>query len=111
MGKTPEVGFSWDLKLNGASLDVPFGALRFTQTVNGFGESGISIGQFEFDVYDTYGTYGEALLEQATVQLVETNDYCLPSKKYYIAKRSISKGVCHFVAYDILSLAEQDFNV
>lgn len=111
MGKTPEVGFSWDLKLNGASLDVPFGALRFTQTVNGFGESGISIGQFEFDVYDTYGTYGEALLEQATVQLVETNDYCLPSKKYYIAKRSISKGVCHFVAYDILSLAEQNFDV
>lgn len=79
--------------------------------MTGFGESGISIGQFEFDVYDVNGTYGTALLEQATVQLVETNDYCLPSKKYYIAKRSISKGVCHFVAYDILSLAEQDFDV
>ena len=105
------MGFSWDLKLNGASLDVPFGALKFSQTVTGFGQSGISIGQFEFDVYDTYGTYGTALLEQATVQLVETNNYCLPSKKYYIAKRSISKGVCHFVAYDVLSLAEQSFDV
>lgn len=90
---------------------MPFGALRFTQKVNGFGESGISIGAFEFDVYDVNGTYAVALLEQAVVQLVETNDYCLPSKKYYIAKRSISKGICHFVAYDILSLAEQPFDV
>lgn len=79
--------------------------------MTGFGESGISIGQFEFDVYDVNGTYGTALLEHATVQLVETNDYCLPSKKYYIAKRGISKSICHFVAYDILSLADQPFDV
>ena len=68
MEKMSEVGFSWDLRLNGVSLDVSFGALRFSQAVNGFGESGISIGQFEFDVYDVNGTYGTALLEHATVQ-------------------------------------------
>lgn len=106
-----EVGFSWDLRLNGGSIGAPFGNMRFSQTVNGFGESGMSISSFEVDVYDSYGTYGEALLEQATLQLVEVNDYCLPSKKYYIAKRSISKNVCHFVAYDVLSLAEQTFDV
>lgn len=106
-----EVDFSWDLRINNASIGVPFGALRFSQSVTNFGESGISIGQFEFDVFDEHGTYGTALLKHATVQLVETNDYCLPSKKYYIAKRSISKNVCHFVAYDVLSLVEQDFDV
>lgn len=69
------------------------------------------MGQLEVDVYDEYGTYGEALLENATLQLVEADSYCLPSKTYYISKRSVNNKVCHFVAYDIMNRCDRDFDV
>ena len=83
--------------------------MRFSETVSGFGV-GVSVGQFEVDVYDELGVYGEALLENATLQIVEADNYCLPSKTYYISKRSINNKVCHFVAYDIMSRVEQNFD-
>lgn len=111
MPQQAATAFSWILKLNGADIGVPFGNIRFSEAVSGFGASGVSVGQLEVDVYDVNGTYGEALLEDATLQLVETNSYCLPSKTYYISKRSVNNKVCHFVAYDIMSKCDQEFDV
>ena len=111
MPQQAATAFSWILKLNGADIGVPFGNIRFSESVSGFGASGVSGGQFEVDVYDESGVYGEALLDQATLQLVEADNYCLPSKTYYIIKRSISNKVCHFVAYDIMSKCDQDVDV
>lgn len=105
-----EVGFSWGLMINNQSVGVPFGSLKFSHALDGFGESGVITEQFEFDLYDATETYGTAILEGATAQLVETNSYCLPSKTYYIAKRSISKKVCHFTAYDVMSKSDRDFD-
>lgn len=102
--------FSWILKLNGTDIGVPFGNVRFSEAVSGFGTSGVSVGQLDVDVYDVNGTYGEALLENATLQLVEANSYCLPSKTYYICKRSINNKVCHFVAYDIMHRVDDTFD-
>lgn len=111
MPQQAATAFSWILKLNGADIGVPFGNIRFSEAVSGFGASGVSVGQLEVDVYDVNGTYGEALLEDATLQLVEANSYCLPSKTYYISKRSVNNKVCHFVAYDIMSKCDQEFDV
>lgn len=83
--------------------------MRFSHAVSGFGTSGCITGQFKFDVYDKYGQFGTALLEDVPVRLVEKNDTVLPSRTYYISKRSISKNVCHFTAYDVMSRVEQDF--
>ena len=103
--------FSWEwiLKLNGADIDVPFGNMRFTANVDGYG-TGVAIGQFDFELYDESNFWGEALLENATVELVEKNSRCFPSKMYYISKRSVSKNVCHFTAYDAMSRVEQVFD-
>lgn len=83
--------------------------MRFSHAVSGFGTSGCITGQFEFDVYDKYGQYGTALLENTAVRLADKNNNVLPSRTYYISKRSISKNVCHFAAYDVMSRIEQDF--
>ena len=83
--------------------------MRFSHAVSGFGTSGCITGQFKFDVYDEYGMYGTALLEDVPVRLAEKNDMVLPSRTYYISKRSISKNVCHFTAYDVMSRVEQDY--
>ena len=77
--------------------------------ISGFGTSGCVTGQFKFDVYDESGQFGRALLEDVPVKLVEKNSHTLPSRTYYIAKRSISKNVCSFTAYDVMSRVEQDF--
>ena len=101
--------YAWDLRLNNQSVGVPFGNMRFSHAVSGFGTSYCTTGQFEFDLYDEYDLYGTALLEEVPVQLVESNSQVLPSRTYYIAKRSISKKICHFTAYDVMSRIEQDF--
>lgn len=101
--------YDWDLKFGENSLSVPFGNLRFSHAVSGFGTSGCITGQFSFDVYDESGMYGTALLEDVPVRLVDKNNTVLPSRTYYISKRSISKHVCHFTAYDVMSRVEQDF--
>ena len=89
---------------------MPFGNIKFTHRIGGFGESGISTGQLEFDIYDTYGQYGRALLEGVPVRLEEKNSRCAPSRNYYISKRTISKHICHFTAYDIMSNTEKKFD-
>lgn len=97
--------FSWDLRINGKSIEQPFSGLKFTHGVSGFG-AGIATGQFEFDIYDEMGIYGEALLENVSAQLIsKTNN--VKSRVYYIAKRSISKKVCHFTAYDIVDIDKE----
>ena len=95
--------------LNNQSIGVPFGGVRFSHMLSDFGTSGCATGQFKFDVYDESGIYGRALLEDVPVKLVEKNSQTLPSRTYYISKRSISKNICHFVAYDVMSRVEQDF--
>lgn len=98
------------MKINGTEVTDPFGGLRFTANVEGFG-AGVAIGQFDFELYDVANYWGTAILEDVEVQLVEKNNRCLPSKAYYISKRSISKNVCHFTAYDAMSKVEQDFDL
>lgn len=97
----------WDLRVNGQSVLLPFGGLKFTHSLSGFGTSGVVVGQFEFDIFDEFGDYGKYLLERASAQLFCLNDSGVFSRKYYIAKRSISKKVCHFTAYDIIDLEEE----
>ena len=99
--------FSWDLKINGQSVNVPFGGLKFTHQLSGFGTSGVVTGQFEFDIYDKYDQYGEALLERIPAQLFSRTNSGVFSRVYYIAKRSISKKICHFTAYDLVGLDEE----
>lgn len=113
MPGTAEVGFSyeWDLKFNDKSVDVPFSGLKFTHSISGFGTRGIATGQFEFDLYDVTGFYGTAVLEHTEVHLEEKNKRVLPSRKYYISKRSVNNNVCHFVAYDIMSYTDQEFDI
>lgn len=89
---------------------MPFGNMKFSQSISGFGEKGISIGAFEFDIYDETGIFERAVLDQIPVQLVEADSRCLPSKIYYIAKRSVNNEVCSFTAYDIMSRTEMDFD-
>ncbi len=88
----------------------PFGNLRFSRSSSGFGASGVSTGQFEFDIYDKYDQYSTALMAGISVRLAEKNSVFAPSRNYYISKRSISKKVCHFVAYDIMSKCDMDFD-
>ena len=96
--------------MGNAEITDPFGNLRFTANVEGFG-TGVAIGQFDFELYDVANYWGTALLEDVEVQLIEKNNRCLPSKVHYISKRSISKNVCHFTAYDAMSKVEQDFDL
>lgn len=91
-------------------MGVPFSNLKFTYSISGFGTNGVSIGQFEFDLYDKYGQYSNALLEDVEVHLEEKNSKTLPSRKYYISKRSVNDKICHFTAYDIAANVDQDFN-
>lgn len=102
--------FNWDILIGDQSVGVPFGNIRFSHTVSGFGTSGVASGQFEFDLYDKDGTYSTAILENAEVQLVELDSAVLPSRTYYIARRSINKKICHFVAYDVLSQTDKSFD-
>ena len=81
----PETVFSlydWDLKFGNSSVNLPFRNLKFTDQINGFGNSGAAVGQFEFDLYDTYGTFSNALLEKVPVHLEEKNNKCLPSREH-----------------------------
>lgn len=96
--------YEWDLKINGQSVEQPFGGLKFTHALSGFGTSGVVTGQFEFDIYDEFDYYGRAVLEDCPVQLSCKNKAAVDSRIYYISKRSISKKVCHFVAYDLKGL-------
>ena len=98
------------MKINGTEVTDPFGGLRFTANVDGFGV-GVAIGQFDFELYDVANYWGTAILEDVEVQLVENNSRSLPSKVHYISKRSISKNVCHFTAYDAISKVEQNFDL
>lgn len=102
MPQTAATVFSLDLKINGNSVTAPFGNLKFSRSVSGFGESGVSTGQFEFDLWDESGYYGEAILSDASVRLYETNGAFLPSAEYYISKRSVNGGVCCFTTYEAL---------
>ncbi len=110
MPQTAATVFSLDLKINRNSVTVPTGNFKFSRAVSGFGESGISTGQFEFDIYDEFGQYGEALLAGASAHLYETNGAFLPSMEYYISKRSVDNHICHFVAYDIMSETDAPFD-
>lgn len=110
MPRTAATVFSLDLKINGNSVSVPTGNFKFSHAVSGFGESGISTGQFEFDLYDEFGHYSEAILSGASARLCEANGAFLPSMEYYISKRSVDNRVCHFVAYDIMSKADAPFD-
>lgn len=91
-------------------MSVPTGNFKFSRAVSGFGESGISTGQFEFDLYDEFGDYGEAILSGASARLYETNGAFLPSMEYYISKRPVDNRICHFVAYDIMSKTDAPFD-
>ena len=112
MPRTTEVGFSyeWDLKFGGLSLNVPFSGMKFTHTVSGFGICGVSTGKFEFDVYDKFGQFGEALLEHMEVHLENKNNPSITSRNYYISKRSVNNNICHFTAFDIMSNVDQEFS-
>ena len=91
-------------------MTFPISNLKFKQNIDGFGEKGISIGSFEFDIYDEYELYSTAILDRCTAQLFEENNKCLPSKIYYIAKRHVNNNICSFIAYDIMSLTEKEFD-
>ena len=91
-------------------MNVPFSGLKFTHSVSGFGTSGVSTGQFEFDIYDKFGQFANSLLDKTEVHLEEKNNRVLPSRTYFISKRSVSNNVCHFTAYDIMHRVEQDFD-
>ena len=91
-------------------MEVPFSGLKFTHNISGFGVSGVATGQFEFDLYDTTGVYANAFLENVTAHLEEKDSAVFPSRKYYIAKRSVNNNICHFVAYDIMARVDQEFN-
>ena len=108
--QTTATVFSLDLKINNNSVSVPFGSLKFSRAVSGFGESGISAGQFEFDVYDEFDNYSEAILAGASARLYEAEGAFLPSMEYYISKRSVDNNICHFVAYDIMSKTDMPFD-
>ena len=114
MPRTAEVGFSggykWDLKMGSLSVEVPFSGMKFTHNISGFGTKGVVTGQFEFDLYDIYGIYSNAFLEHMEVHLEEKDNAVLPSKKFYIARRSVNNNICHFVAYDNMYRTDQEFN-
>lgn len=102
--------FSWDLKINGQSVSVPYGGFAFSHTVDGFGVSGVSVGQFEFDIYDEFGLYSEALLDESSVVL-SCEEIYFTSPEYYITHRTISKKVCHFTAYNRLCKLDHPFDI
>ncbi len=85
--------------------------MRFSFSVNGFGTSGISTGQFEFDLWDEFGQYGEAILAGASARLYEANGAFLPSREYYISARSVNNKVCRITAYDVMSKTNQKFEM
>ncbi len=91
-------------------MSVPFGGIKFSRSVSGFGASGISTGQFEFDLWDEFGQYSEAILAGASARLYETNVAFLPSMEYYISKRSVNDKICHITAYDIMSEVDKPFD-
>lgn len=97
------------MKINGQSVTDPFGGLRFSGTVPGFGVSGIATTQFDFEIYDEHGYYGTALLEDATAELCFTGGSRLFGE-YRISKRDISGGVCKFTAYDITTDMDGEFD-
>lgn len=68
------------------------------------------MGQFEFDLWDEFDNYSEALLAGASARLHEANGAFLPSQEYYISKRSVDNHICHFVAYDIMSKTDMPFD-
>ncbi len=84
--------------------------MRFSRSSSGFGTSGVSTGQFEFDIYDELGQYSTAIMAGMTARLAEKNSVFAPSRNYYISKRGISKNVCHFVAYDIMAQSDRNFD-
>ena len=108
--QTAATVFSWDLKINGISVTNPFGELRFSGSVPGFGVSGIATTQFNFEIYDEHGYYGTALLEDATAELHFGKGGGRLFGKYYISKRDISNGVCRFTAYDFSTDTDGDFD-
>lgn len=87
----------------------PFGNLRFTHQISGFGSSGVATGQFEFDIYDEYSYYGELVFDECPAFLRDKNS-SLTSRTYYISKRSISNNICHFTAYDVMKNIEENFD-
>ena len=99
--------YEWELKINGQTVEQPFGGLKFIHALSGFGTSGIVTGQFEFDIYDEFDHYSRVFLEDCPAQLFCKTNSALFSRVYYIAKRSISKKVCHFVAYDLKGLDKE----
>lgn len=107
--QTTATVFSWDLKINGQSVELPFGGLRFSGTVPEFGVSGIATTQFDFEIYDEYGYYGTAMLENATAELYYKGGGRLMGK-FYISKRDISKKVCRFTAYDFTTDTGGEFD-
>lgn len=96
--------FSCALLINGQPVTEPYGGLKFSGSVPGFGVSGIATMQFEFDIYDEHGVYGTALLENSTAELVGLFG------KFYISKRDISQKVCHFTAYDFSTDTSGEFD-
>lgn len=96
--------FSRVLLINGQPVTEPYGGLKFSGTVPGFGVSGIAAMQFEFDIYDEHGVYGTALLEDAAAELVGFFG------EFRIAKRDISQKVCHFTAYDFSTDTSGEFD-
>lgn len=96
--------FSRVLLINGQPVTEPYGGLRFSGSVSGFGVSGIATMQFEFDIYDEHGVYGTALLENSTAELVGLFG------EFRIAKRDISQKVCHFTAYDFSTDTSGEFD-
>lgn len=92
------------MRINGESVTEPYGGLKFSGSVPGFGVSGIATCQFDFDVYDEHGIYGTAMLGGASAELVGVFG------KFYISKRDVSGGVCRFTAYDFTADTSGEFD-
>ncbi len=108
--QTAATVFSWDLKINNQSVSVPFGNLRFSFSVNGMGTSGVSAGQFEFDLWDEYGQYSEALIEDSAAVLSCPELY-FTSREYFISSRSVSKKICRFTCYDRMCKTDKTLDI
>lgn len=70
------------------------------------GTSGVSTGQFEFDLFDENGVYSNMILKDCPVILYCTELY-FTSRKYFISSRSVSKKVCHFTCYDRMCMTDK----
>lgn len=98
------------MKIDGQSVTDPFGNLRFSFSVNDMGTSGVSAGQFEFDIFDEFGFYSIALFDGSTAVL-SCPELHFTSREYFISSRSVSKKICHFTCYDRICKTDKNLDI